>query len=233
MGGLVVAPRVGLGPPAQPGDPVGPEPVEVLLLGGGSEHPLLDPARRSRPRGWPPGPRTRTRGPRRRGRPGVSRANRPPGWAPSGVSATASTRWAGTWTRWDHGRMSSTTRSTVATTPRRAASAPHTPSSPGGWKARLPWRSADRGVEQGDVGRVGLEQADLAERGVDPGVARVVGHRRAGQRGGGDGGQPAGRRLEALEEGQERPVLDLDLAVRGRRRRSHGLGEKFGKTSPE
>ncbi len=76
----------------------------------------------------------------------------------------------------------------------------------------------DRGVQQGDVGSVGLEEADGSERRVHLRVARVVRHRGAGQRSRGHGGQTPRRRLESLEEGQERPVLDLDLAPEVRTR---------------
>ncbi len=95
-------------------------------------------SRRSRRRGSRPAPRPRTRSPRRTRRPAGRGVNKPPGCAPSGASQTASTRCAGIRTRCDQGRRSSTTRSTVTIAPRRAASAPHTPSRSGGWRATFP-----------------------------------------------------------------------------------------------
>ena len=56
--------------------------------------------------------------------------------------------------------MSSTTRSTVATTPRLAASAPQTPFEAGGLEGEVALPVGHRGVEEGDVRGVGLEQAD-------------------------------------------------------------------------
>ena len=71
----------------------------------------------------------------------------------------------------------------------------------------------DGRVEEGDVGRIGLDEADAAEGGVDLGVAGIVGHGRAGQRTGGHGGHAAGGRLQPLEEGEERPVLHLHVTT--------------------
>ena len=98
--------------------------------------------RRSRRAGRRRAPRSRSRSPRRSRRPAGPAANSPPGCAPIGASQTASTRWAGIRTWSDHARRSSTTRSTVTIAPRRAPSAPHTPSSNGGATATLPARSA-------------------------------------------------------------------------------------------
>ena len=73
---------------------------------------------------------------------GIWGAYSPPGWAPYGVSTTASTRWAGILTRCPRPSRRSTTRSTVATTPRRAAQAPQAASSNGSDSATFPSRSA-------------------------------------------------------------------------------------------
>ena len=106
---------------------------------------------------------------------------------------------------------SSTTASTVATTPRRAAQAPQTPSSSGSERARLPSRRPRPGVDQGHVGRERSEQptgpngesttwkASLSA--IDEPASEPVT----------TAGRPRGGRLESLWKGEDRPVLDLDL----------------------
>ena len=82
----------------------------------------------------------------------------------------------------------------------------------------------DRAVDERHVGCVRLEQADRAERRVDRRVAGVLRHRAAGQRGRGDGREAAGGGLEALLEGEERPVLHLHRAAAGTPARRSGWG---------
>ena len=100
----------------------------------------------------------------------------------------------------------------MATTPRRAAKAPPHAFEPRGLEGEVALPVGDRGVEQCDVRGVGGQQADRSVGGVYLAVAGVVGHRGPGQRSSGDGGKTAGRRLETLQKGEERPVLHLDLA---------------------
>ena len=120
-------------------------------------------------------------------------------------------------TRWDHGRRSSTTFSTVTIAPRRAASAPHTPSSSGGCDrdvARAGRRPARAAIATSGVER--REQPDLAERCPTRVVGVVRLHRRAGDRARRDGRQTlAASGFEPLREREERPVLDLDVAAIG------------------
>ena len=212
MGGLVVAPRVGLGPPAQPGDALRAQARQVLLLGGGTQHPLLDPPVVAVPVAGGPGlgPELEVFAV------GVDR--HVTGEQPTGVGAE---RGLGHGQHPVGGDLDQVRpRPDVVHHPvdggHHAAAGGERPPHPletGRLEGEVALPVGDRGVEQGDVGGVRLEQAHPPERGVHLGVARVLGHRRPGQRRGGDRGQPAGRRLEALEEGQERPVLDLDLAA--------------------
>ena len=70
----------------------------------------------------------------------------------------------------------------------------------------------DRGVQQCDIGDQRLEQPDLAERRVHARVAGVGLHRGPTDRPGDDRGQTASGSFQTLREGEERPMLDLDLA---------------------
>ena len=204
--------RVRLGP--QRADPVVARAARGTRPGRRARGSSGGSSRRSRRAATRPAPRSRSRSPRRSPSTGRSRAKSPPGCAPIGTSHTASTRCAGMRTWSDHARRSSTTRSTVTIAPRRAPSAPHTPSSSGGATATLPARSATGACRIATSACSGASSPTAPERRVDLGEAVVVGHRRSRDRAGGHRRQPARAGLEPLREREERPVLDLDRARR-------------------
>ena len=99
MGLGVVAPGLGVGPRLEPLQPVRAQPVRDTRRGWWARAPTAAPRRRSR-HGWRRAPRSRTGCPRRSCDTGAPARRAPPGWAPKGASTTASTRWAGIFTRW-------------------------------------------------------------------------------------------------------------------------------------
>ncbi len=98
---------------------------------------------------------------------------------------------------------------------RRHHAATRRPRPPHSFEQRLGQRHVavpvgDRTVDEGDVGRERSEEPDGPEGRVGHGERWVRRHRRPLQRPGHDGGQPARGGLEALGEGEDRPVLDSD-----------------------
>ncbi len=85
----------------------------------------------------------------------------------------------------------------------------------------------DRPVEEGDVGHERRHQTHRPEGGVGHGEGVVRRHRRPLQRPGDQRRQPPRRSLEALGEGEDRPVLDLHRA-RGVGLLEHGVGRVGG-----
>ena len=210
--GLVGAPRVGFGLRAQRVDALGTEPGEVLVLVVDLEHPVARSSRRSRRGASRRAPRPRTRSPRRTRRRGDRRrrghrgGHRAAPRTPRARGARGCARGAPTASR------SSTTFSTVTIAPRVAASAPHTPSRSGGCTATLPARSATGACSSVTSGTSGASRPTSPNGVSTRAYASFCGHRRPDDRARGDGGEPTGRRLEALREREERPVLDLDIA---------------------
>ena len=210
-------------------DALGTELLDPLLLRLDVEHPSLDPrvvvVAPGRGAGLDPEVVVLAVAVDRQRRPRSTR----PGCAPIGHSTTASTRCAGIRTRCDHGRMSSTIRSTVTIAPRRAPSAPHTPSSSGGCNATLPARSAIGACSNATSGCNGASKPDFAERRCrrarkpsfasidEPAIERVT-----------IAGRPRAAGFESLREREERPVLDLDLAALVRAG-EHGVGREVRK----
>ncbi|GIU89875.1 MAG: hypothetical protein KatS3mg010_0974 [Acidimicrobiia bacterium] len=99
--------------------------------------------------------------------------------------------------------------------PRRAASAPQTPSRSGGWSATLPCGSATGAWSSATSGTSGASSPTSpgAEGRRDAGVGVVRLHRAPRDRPGDDRREPARRGLQPLREREERPVLDFDLAA--------------------
>ena len=142
--------------------------------------------------------RPRTRSPRRTRRPARRRCRARRGAHPSGTPRPRGRGAPGSGRDATTGRTSSTIRSTVTITPRRAAErAPH-PLEQRRVQHHVALTVGDERVHERDIGHERREQSDLTERGGGSCERVVRFHRRSRDRAGHDRGQPAGRRLESL-----------------------------------